>query len=874
MKAAALDPATAAKIVSAMPETENLNVNDNLFRVAAALPAEHVQVVVKRIRKWLATTEVRHHGQAVAKFLLKVIESGGIAMALGMLENLLSFLPPDPKELEAMKRGEMFTLGEPKARLEAHEYGELIKAVVPVAAETHPPATLLTLCRVLDRYARLRRKSSTAPMGYDGSSFWHPSIEDSSQNSIFDELTPLVTAIRDVGNEVTAAGAMDLEALLSITAEFKSDIFRRLEMHWTRSCVEKASLHRLTTMLVNKNRIISGRFDLEYGQLLQVAFLKLKDPQQKKILGWIMEGPELAEGEVDEGWLNRWRMKRLYWIKEQLPPDFKANYDKWTAQFGQPSHPGFHAWSSGVESMGPTSPMGLPDFKALTLHKQIEHVRTWSPTNKHWKAPSREGMANVFKVTVSESLEAYVARADELIGLDPEYISAYFNALWESMKEGPAASLTKVWELARWMLDQPDDETDVEDELTRNTEKRRRWIRARLALGHLIEGFLRKNKHMLPLSERDAVWELLVKLAGDPDPRISDSAEHGDDERVMGPYDHSLNTVRGIAFHAVFRYIWWVRNAVTDAKDWKGLPDESQKLLEEHLKPTVEPTLTIRSVYGSSAARLIYWDAVWFTRNRDLIFPGAAQPKLDAVAWSTFITHTNPDWNVLKLMEPQFRRAISEMSVKAKTKHNNDPRVALGNYLVNLYWWGHLDFTVEGDLLGAFYGKANDDIRAQVMAFVGHSLKQTDKVDPVTAGRIVDFWRWRLSTAQAAKGKGYEDEMGAFVWWFNAEKLDSKWTATQMLEALKLSRRHEGQYLWMPHFANLAETDIDTALQGLELTMEIIRSSQRAYFYQEEEALKILRIALKAQDEIVVERAKVLRDYFSRDGRSQFSDLQ
>ena len=95
-----------------------------------------------------------------------------------------------------------------------------------------------------------------------------------------------------------------------------------------------------------------------------------------------------------------------------------------------------------------------------------------------------------------------------------------------------------------------------------------------------------------------------------------------------------------------------------------------------------------------------------------------------------------------------------------------------------------------------------------------------------------------------------------------------------MLEALKLSRRHEGQYLWMPHFANLAETDNDTALQGLELTMEIIRSSQRAYFYQEEEALKILRIALKAQDEIVVERAKVLRDYFSRDGRSQFSDLQ
>ncbi len=155
---------------------------------------------------------------------------------------------------------------------------------------------------------------------------------------------------------------------------------------------------------------------------------------------------------------------------------------------------------------------------------------------------------------------------------------------------------------------------------------------------------------------------------------------------------------------------------------------------------------------------------------------------------------------------------------------------------------------------------------------VGHALQATKtQIEPEVADRLRRFWEWRIKAARRDP-KGHASEVGVFAWWFHSGKLDAKWSAEQMVEALALSGRHENQTLWMGGFSQLAESETALAVRGLEQTVENTLKG-KSTFWSDEEATVILRAGLNSSDPDVVYRAKRVKNALLRSGHSQFLDL-
>lgn len=293
IKATPTNPAVAAEVIATMPETKNVNVNDDLFRAAALLPPENVGPTVKKMHRWLKTADVRWHSQDVANLISNAAKGGKDFAAIGMMEDVLSFSPPDEEKLPGIKRSDLAMWVDAKTRFSAHEYAEVVKKTFPIVARSHPMKALGAWCRILDSYIVARRLRDRRDPTNDSSFIWHPSIDESSQNSQFDEVTSLIDVCRDVIHEEMKAGRITLAYVLSVTKQFKRDLFRRMEMHWIRVTLDQATPDILEEALLVRKYVSADRFDLEYGQLLKAAFGKLGVAQKQTILGWILKGPTM-----------------------------------------------------------------------------------------------------------------------------------------------------------------------------------------------------------------------------------------------------------------------------------------------------------------------------------------------------------------------------------------------------------------------------------------------------------------------------------------------------------------------------------------------------------------------------------------------------
>lgn len=881
VKIAKVAPAETALALATIPPTKNVNVNEDIFRAASLLPPEYIGKLVPRLHAWIKVSNLRWHSRALATLVRTVAESGNVAGALGMVEEILGFKRGEFLAGERPKRGEMFDWKpEPTTRLESYEYGEFLRAVLPTLTAANGRRTLETFGRLLDGYIRARDRRGPR-RGYDASAYWRPSVEDGSENPTFDAATELVSALRRLGDGELKAGRLSLAGVLASTRNLPWDLFRRLEMHWMRGALAQVTPATLKQVLVKRVSLRSDDLQMEYGLLLQAGFSRLTAADRRTILRWIAMGPEL--GPVKRAkpasklakdarvWADSWRMKKWYWIKAALPTPLRAKYQKWAAKGWEPTHPGYSAWSGGVESAGPRSPIGAEAFRALSVAEQADYLRKWEPIGSDWNGPSRSGLAGIFQMAVAQDPNGYVAVAEKFTGVAAEYLAAFFSALWEKLKEGAVGPMAAVYALADWMLQQSDEETDLFDDFTRQTRRARRWYSARLGCARLLHALLRAEGRPLPAADRQRVWSLLEKLSADPDPSVHAKADQSNDEDSMGPFTNSLNTIRGETFHAIFEFIAWCRRTAPDGAA-PGLPAETTPLLEKHLDPAAEATATVRSVYGVSINRLMAWDAAWLADNRRKIFPGKGQPRLDAVAWDTFISHSQPYLDVLRLLNEEFRHAIQQMRVPNSEQARTDPRVQLGSYLIVLYWGGHIGFAAADDLLTEFFARAPDKVRAGVLTFAGRSLKATAApISSQVLARLRSLWEWRLAVGREAV-KDHVAEIAAFAWWFDADKFDAKWSAEQMVEALTLARLQEQQFLWMKRFAELAESHTALAVRGVELTFEITHATGTT-FWNDEEAIRILRAGLKSGDADVVLRAKRVQDGLLREGRNLFLDL-
>jgi hypothetical protein len=464
---------------------------------------------------------------------------------------------------------------------------------------------------------------------------------------------------------------------------------------------------------------------------------------------------------ASRGTLTGWRISRLLWIKDTLPDAMRARHGQWGAESGERERPSFRCWSSDVE-ISVKSPLAAEAFHAMPLAEQVHFLRTWNPGTPSWDGPMREGLAAILQAEVKAQPVHFFENAGQFTGLDPVYSSALVRGFSERLAGRAVADWEPFWTFARWILAQPDPEAEIQDDFTGQAQRGRRWQSCRLELARFLDATLNGELAPLPLTERASVWQLIDALIRDPNPAPADEAR--EDQRGIDPFTLSLNTVRGEAVHAVFSFIRWVRsrppNAAQGGQNLDDVP-EARAALEARLDPQQEPTRTVRSVIGANLARLAFWAETWLGDHLRQVFPAQGQIELRETAWDTFIRCSRANGKTFALLRRQYFAAIARMSPDRLGEHrHHDGQVRLGQNLVENYGCGHLDFEQPGNLLAAFFARAPEQVRAEVVAFVGRSLTQSDqRIPPEILVRLLKLWNWQAQFETAPGGPGYQDRV-------------------------------------------------------------------------------------------------------------------
>jgi hypothetical protein len=230
----------------------------------------------------------------------------------------------------------------------------------------------------------------------DYSYIWRPAIEEHAQNLGRDLRNSLVSEIRDAAEEVIRADPGQLPALLAMLEGRSWLIFHRLALHLLR-LFPHVEPSLVTERLTDRARFDAPGLRHEYALLARDHFGQLSADEQALILGWIKAGPEgrlspgkLVSDEQTERQVRAWRLVRLAPIRDSLPPAWRRCYREWAAELGEPEHPDFLSYRTGVP-MRPTHSPCTEDPRSQDVKKSSRLLRCLRAPSEHQLMAARGG---------------------------------------------------------------------------------------------------------------------------------------------------------------------------------------------------------------------------------------------------------------------------------------------------------------------------------------------------------------------------------------------------------------------------------------------------------------------------------------------------
>ena len=622
----------------------------------------------------------------------------------------------------------------------------------------------------------------------------------------------------------------------------------------------------------------------EYSLLAATHFEHLSETAQKQVLGWISKGPDIetikkrhreahgsdiSENEI-AAYTKFWQRDRLAPVKGALPQDWEDIYEALVKELGEPQHPDFMSYTSGGW-IGPTSPKTADDIQSMPVAEVIEYLRSWTPSAGPFD-DSREGLGRALAAAVAAAPERFAKEAGLFRGLDPTYVRELLSGLRDAAKQGRAFDWKPVLDTAAWVMAEP---REIAGRERRTPEEDPDWGWTRKAIADLLSNGLDKGKVEIPFELRAAAWQLIASLTSDPEPNAEYEARYGGSN--MDAATMSINTVRGEAMHAVMRYGLWVRrHRVGDAPTWKGFEGmpEVREVLEKHLDPEHESSLTVRSVYGQWFPWLITMDPAWAAVRVSSIF--SEEEDLWQASWSTYITFCEPYDNAFQLLERVYRRGVERLNPVPQTARDilgADKRLA--EHLMVFYWRGKLSLADPDGLLARFYKNASPALRGEALEFVGRSLRSShgEEIPAAISARLRALWEWRLTVARSSGHREeFTLELEQLGWWFASGKLDEDWALSQMVEVVDTWKSVEPMHLVAEKLCETAERRPLESVRVLEGLVEADKKGWRLPGFRKE-ARSILAIALASGDQRATDKSRELVHYLGERGNFDFGDL-
>ncbi len=831
VRMAAVDSARAQVIEIALAlETDNPEAHERVTDAALAMPATDAAQLVDKIGEFLQSPFQWGLPMKATDLAQQLVGGGEVDAGLRVLRNVLT----GPRVMNDQW-------------LFVHTVEESAERFFPAAGLRGVEFLSELLGDVL-----AARYETASESGHDHSYMWRPALERGRSHDAKDAL---VTALRDALASVAESDAGTVPALVELLEERSYAIFHRLALdllqrypHGHGDLIGA----RLTT-----DRLFSDfHYRREYTTLAREHFASLDGEQQEQILGWIEHGDQ--EDEPDRRELSQ--LRELSRLGRPLPGEWERRYAELVERFGEYEE---RDTSERAFFTGPTAPVTKDELAAMPVENVLELLQEWQPENG-WDTPTPEGLGRLLNEVVVAEPAPYAAVAARFADVDPTYARALIDGLGKALGESRSFDWPPVLELAKIALTKP---RVLEGRNENNWDIDAGWKWTRKEIAHMFSSAFEAGTP-LPLEFADEAFAILRELADDPNPEPQYETDSGEG---MDPATLSLNTVRGAAFHALMRFAWWRAKR----REAAGLPDDGLQpqvveLLERHLDPAHEHTLTIRSVYGQWFPYLVTVDEKWARAHVLAIFPRAPErADLRDIAWETYVTFNRAYLNTFQLLREEYAIEIEALGTQTPEERPGRPdrNEALADHLLTLYGHGYLE--LDDPLFDRFFAQAPLELRGRAIEFVGLSLTNAATVDDDAAARFRNLWVRRLAAYKV--GATSVDELKGFAWWFSSGKLDDAWSLAQLHDLLASGGRVDPDHAVAERLAMLVDTHLEQVVNCLSL---LIDASDRRWFVlgSRDEIRAIVACGL-SHGNGASKTAREIVNRLAANGHTQFVDL-
>lgn len=887
-----------SKVLRQLPATQNARVHELILDIALSLPPAIAGTLVPKVIEGVRSP---YHLGAYLKlgpFISLLSKSGQVRAALQVAEAALEIVPAHKAEGDEQAR---LASVHPGARFDLWGYEQILNKSLTNLVDAAGWFALDLFCNLLDRAVLASAHDDAGRRPDDLSHIWRPAIEEHEQNLKVDVRDVLVSAVRDAADRWAKRDTVSMPEVVSQIEKRGKDwwVFRRIALHLIREL--SGDLTMVRDRLLDRELFDSVEVRHEYFLLARQYFGKLAADEQLVILGWIQDGPKYTDEQLKKweefsgrlwtekdkaAYVRQWKRDRLTPIEGELPPEWKGEFEELLAEVGPPSHPEFTTYHEGG-AWGPTSPQGRDELAKMTGAELVAYLQDWRPAGDWPLGASQEGLGREVNALVAEKPETYAAQSVEFKGLtEPTYVRAILQGFQDALKAKRKFDWPQVLDLCIWAVER-ERETSGRNVLRFEADPHWGWTRA--AVSRLLtEGFSSEG-NPIPFELRERVWPGIAAGTGDPEPTPEQEKEYFEKfagrERKKGrvstatavdPFTYSLNTPRGVAIEAVVRFALWVRSgyegsgdASSLAKGFDAMP-EVREVLDSHLNPQNDPSITIRTVYGQRAPWLQLIDGRWARENTARIFSRSV-PELWHAAWDAYIGYSQPFDPVFEWLRGEYAYAVEQMG-----SHDHGwsqplaPDYSLAQHLVSFYWRGKV--SLESEILAGFFSRADSPLRAHVLSYIGRSLRNTAGTVPAEIiERLKALWVHLVTTAKLQPELPH-DEFKEYGWWFASSKLDDQWSVEQLLEALRLAKRLEPDHLVVERLATLATSMPSPVVDVLRMMIEGDSVGWGVLGWTDK-AKEIIRAARRSGDAHAREAAENLVNLLGSRGHFDFGEL-
>ena len=806
------------------------------------MPAQLAATVAKSEVAWISEQERLHvlFPDKLGELAVYLARGQEVDAALDVLREVLALRTP----MEGQDFGE--------AKLEDWHYGNLLHEQFPQVLEAVGERALWLLCDLLeqgmDRERAARRLSS----------LWRAAIEDHEQNRrMGNPEDHLLDAIRDGLASTLRRSPERVAGTLERLDGKSSELFHRLALYLVAELADIAPQFARDRLLCEDNFKNHGLHH-EYSLLTRKVFPLLRSMDREVFIGWILkEGkPDDAEDDEERRAAEHELARRLAIIHDHLPADLLNKYATLLENPGIYEHPDFLVFHRSW--VGPRSPKSVDEMKTLPLKEIAQFLRSWKAPDK-WESPTFEGLARELTRVVRERAAEVSANLNIFLDVDSTYARAVIEGIYEALKAGFNPPWSQVLSYASWIVTR-DRAASFDPKQTLDRDPHWGW--ARTAVARLIEVAL--DRRMIPADMAHSVWEALEPITNDPNP------EPKDNDDLSDVVNRSINATRPVAMHAAIAFTSWLRTM----EDADGRQHDAFKvgvgkvlaMLDEHLDPRIDPSPSVRSVYGQYIEWLAYLDNAWLLERIPRIFSNS-HPGLREAAWLGYLSRSRLHDQVFRILQDEYENAVERLGARGReTRSRKEPDRRLGEHLMILVGRGTL--RLDESLLSRFFTVAPPEVRAAAVGYVGRALcSEGVEVDEAFLTNWKNFWEWRN---QASAPQISPLEQAEFGWWFVSGRFEDDWSFDKFADALRKSKTIEAEPFVLEHLARIAGHRPREALEVLELLVNLLGPG-RGMFGFPEHAIEILRICLRDSD--ARSRATVLIHKLGAKRHFEFRDL-